>query len=37
MKGSIPFLFTDGLVLILVLFFPILAVGVPNYLIKSVF
>ena len=37
MKGSIPFLFTDGMVLILVLFFPILAVGVPNYLIKSVF
>jgi C4-dicarboxylate transporter DctM subunit len=37
MKGSIPFLFTDGMVLILVLFFPILALIVPNMLIKSVF
>ncbi len=37
MWGSIPFLITDGLVLILVLFFPILALIVPNMLIKSVF
>jgi C4-dicarboxylate transporter DctM subunit len=37
MWGSIPFLITDGMVLILVLFFPILALIVPNMLIKSVF
>ena len=37
MQGAIPFLITDGIVLILVLFFPILALIVPNMLIKSVF
>ena len=37
MQGSIPFLFTDGLVLILVLFFPILALWIPNMAIQSVF
>jgi C4-dicarboxylate transporter DctM subunit len=37
MQGAIPFLITDGIVLILVLFFPILALIVPNLLIKSVF
>jgi C4-dicarboxylate transporter, DctM subunit len=37
MQGAIPFLCTDGMVLILVLFFPILALWVPNMMIKSVF
>ncbi|MGH6621765.1 MAG: TRAP transporter large permease [Alphaproteobacteria bacterium] len=37
MQGAIPFLITDGIVLILVLFFPILALIVPNMMIKSVF
>lgn len=37
MQGSIPFLFTDGLVLILVLLFPILALWIPNMAVQSVF
>ena len=37
MQGSIPFLCTDGMVLILVLFFPILVLWIPNMMIKSVF
>lgn len=37
MQGAIPFVITDGIVLILVLFFPILALVVPNMMIKSVF
>jgi C4-dicarboxylate transporter DctM subunit len=37
MQGAIPFLFTDGMVLILVLFFPIIVLWIPNMMIKSVF
>jgi C4-dicarboxylate transporter DctM subunit len=37
MKGAIPFLITDGLVLVLVLVFPILALWLPNMAIKSAF
>ena len=37
MKGSIPYLFTDGLVLILVLLFPTLALWIPTMMTKSVF
>jgi len=37
MQGSIPFLCTDGMVLVLVLFFPILVLWIPNMMIKSVF
>ena len=37
MQGAVPFLLTDGIVLILVLFFPILALWVPNLLVTSVF
>jgi len=36
-RGSFPFLVTDGMVLVLVLFFPVLALTVPKLLIKSVF
>jgi C4-dicarboxylate transporter, DctM subunit len=36
-KGSFPFLVTDGMVLVLVLFFPVLALTLPKMLIKSVF
>ncbi|MFN3743911.1 MAG: TRAP transporter large permease [Hyphomicrobiaceae bacterium] len=36
-KGSFPFLVTDGMVLVLVLFFPVLALTLPKLLIKSVF
>jgi C4-dicarboxylate transporter, DctM subunit len=36
-KGSTPFLITDGMVLVLVLFFPVLALTLPQMLIKSVF
>ena len=37
MKGAIPFLCTDGIVLILVLLFPILALWLPNSIVESVF
>ncbi|MCY4589576.1 MAG: TRAP transporter large permease [Alphaproteobacteria bacterium] len=37
MQGAIPFLFTDGLVLILVLLFPILALWLPLNAVKSAF
>lgn len=37
MQGAIPFLFTDGMVLILVLFFPVIVLWIPNMMIKSVF
>jgi C4-dicarboxylate transporter, DctM subunit len=37
MKGAIPFLFTDGVVLLLVLFFPILALWLPSQAVTSVF
>ena len=37
MKGAIPFLCTDGIVLILVLLFPILALWLPNTMVQSVF
>ncbi len=37
MKGAIPFLCTDGIVLILVLLFPILALWLPNSMVQSVF
>ncbi len=37
MKGAIPFLITDGIVLILMLFFPILCLWLPNLLIQSHF
>lgn len=36
-KGSIPFFFTDLAVLILVIFFPLLATWLPDQLITSVF
>jgi C4-dicarboxylate transporter DctM subunit len=36
-KGSSPFLFTDGLVLLLVLYVPILALWLPGQLVTSVF
>jgi len=37
MKGSIPFLITDGIVLILILFFPILALWLPELAVQSHF
>lgn len=37
MRGAIPFLITDGLVLLLMLFFPILCLWLPNLLIQSHF
>jgi TRAP-type mannitol/chloroaromatic compound transport system permease large subunit len=37
MKGAIPFLCTDALVLILVLLFPIFALWLPGLMVKSVF
>ena len=37
MKGAIPFLCTDGIVLVLVLLFPILALWLPNTMVQSVF
>ncbi len=37
MQGAIPFLFTDGLVLILVLLFPILALWLPLNAVQSAF
>ena len=36
-RGSFPFLVTDGLVLILVLMFPVLALWLPSHLVKPVF
>ena len=36
-KGAMPFLFTDGWVLVLVLFFPVLALWLPSVLITPVF
>lgn len=35
--GSLPYLFTDGVVLLLILFFPIFAVWLPGQLVTSVF
>lgn len=35
--GSLPYLFTDGIVLIIILFFPIFALWLPNLLVVSVF
>ena len=37
MKGAIPFLITDGIVLLLMLFFPVLALWLPNLVIQSHF
>jgi C4-dicarboxylate transporter DctM subunit len=37
MRGSFPFLCTDGVVLVLVLLFPILTLWLPNKLVQSVF
>jgi C4-dicarboxylate transporter DctM subunit len=37
MRGSFPFLCTDGCVLILVMLFPILALWLPNIAVQSVF
>ena len=37
MRGSVPFLCTDSIVLILVISFPIFALWVPNMMVKSVF
>tara|TARA_R110000787_G_scaffold137458_9_gene250345 strand:+ start:15030 stop:16316 length:1287 start_codon:yes stop_codon:yes gene_type:complete len=37
MKGAIPFLLTDGVVLILVLLFPILALWIPNIMVENIF
>lgn len=36
-QGTIPFLITDGMVLVLVLFFPALALWLPNVLATSAF
>ena len=36
-KGSSPFLFTDGCVLLLVVMFPILALWLPGVMVVSVF
>ena len=36
-RGSSPFLFTDGIVLVLVMWMPILALWLPGQLVKSVF
>jgi hypothetical protein len=36
-KGSVPFFLTDLLVLILVIFFPILATWLPNLLVTDIF
>jgi len=35
-KGASPFLYTDGIVLVLVLLFPILALWLPNSIVQSV-
>jgi TRAP-type mannitol/chloroaromatic compound transport system permease large subunit len=37
MIGSIPFLLTDGVVLILVLIFPAVALWLPELAVQSVF
>jgi len=37
MQGAIPFLITDGIVLLLMLFFPILCLWLPNLLVQSAF
>jgi C4-dicarboxylate transporter DctM subunit len=37
MRGSFPFLCTDGCVLILVMLFPILTLWLPNIAVQSVF
>jgi C4-dicarboxylate transporter, DctM subunit len=37
MRGSFPFLCTDGCVLVLVMLFPILALWLPNIAVQSVF
>lgn len=37
MRGSFPFLCTDGCVLILVMFFPIMVLWLPNLAVQSVF
>lgn len=37
MKGAVPFLITDGIVLIIVLFFPIFALWLPDLAVQSVF
>jgi TRAP-type mannitol/chloroaromatic compound transport system permease large subunit len=37
MKGAIPFLITDGIVLLLMLFFPVLCLWLPDLLIVSHF
>ncbi|NJN40438.1 MAG: TRAP transporter large permease, partial [Gammaproteobacteria bacterium] len=36
-KGSVPFFLGDFIVLLLVIFFPVLAIWLPNLLVKSVF
>jgi C4-dicarboxylate transporter DctM subunit len=36
-KGAMPFLSTDAIVLVLVLLFPVLALALPQYLIKAAF
>jgi C4-dicarboxylate transporter, DctM subunit len=37
MKGAIPFLCTDGIVLILVLLFPMIALVLPNLMVEKIF
>ena len=37
MRGAFPFLCTDGIVMWIILFFPILALWIPNMMTKSVF
>jgi len=37
MKGAVPFLITDGVVLVLVLLFPIIALWLPELAVQSVF
>ena len=37
MKGAIPFLCTDGIVLILVLLFPMIALILPRMMVEKIF
>jgi C4-dicarboxylate transporter DctM subunit len=37
MKGAVPFLLTDGVVLVLILVFPALALWLPDLVVRSVF
>jgi len=37
MRGTFPFLCTDSMVLVIVILFPVLALWIPNLMVKSVF